>query len=674
MRIAHLAATTGLVLLVLATVAAATFSGQQQLRSGHYFAHHKHLTTLQHHLGAAQRGFKQQKATLVRTFGAQQANVSTNQTNSTTAPPATSSALLCLIQRQNISSRLDAKCGSSEDVSVLVDPSNNTQQATNAINRFCSQTCQDEINAIRREYPGCLTDEHRMVFDVLTISCQRINGTTCAQRIRAFDQLNCSDLNEASCSSTANKSCAWMTDINGDRSCEAVPTQASLQELCTPCLDKFMFLFGRLQGADMQRPLIALKDLICVKSGNRYCLPVFNAIDYRTFDIDPANNATLESINANISAACSDGDSKRCMTKVGLATAKVIRFENDNQFRSCLVQTSVSTCVNNWVAAERAAVQVEKALAFTCATNDAGLRCMSEFHTFIRHPCQQQFKTSACNATCGQVVTNFTARAGCCLDKYHRVAAQAINPARIPTNKGAAPPAGNLTWETNPMREINDLCANATGFNETSNRNMSSTPCAGASNAVRKELPLRGLLWAQIRSNTAFQAKLIYSLQTDLASAIGCLVEQIVNLTLSEDTAQALNASVQPRRQGNASTGTKASFSVSGDNNADATANSNAYDAGRSTLTLPLAAAAIQEDCSDCVAPPTAAPGQTPAPFSASDLFASLTGADAAISSNTTAAPSGGSGGGGDSSSSSTVVVAWAVVAATVVTVFFMAA
>jgi hypothetical protein len=450
-----------------------------------------------------------------------------------------------------------------------VDPSNNTQQATNAINMFCNQTCQDEVNAIRREYAGCLTDEHRMVFDVLTISCQRINGTTCAQRIRAFDRLDCSDLDEASCSSTANKSCAWMTDINGDRSCEAVPTQASLQELCTPCLDKFMFLFGRLQGADMQRPLIALKDLICVKSGNRYCLPVFNAIDYRTFDIDPANNATLESINANISAACSDGDSKRCMTKVGLATAKVIRFENDDQFRSCLVQSSVSTCVNNWVAVERAAVQVEKALAFTCATNDAGLRCLSEFHAFIRDPCQQQFKTSACNATCGQVVTNFTERAGCCLDKYHRVSVQVINPARIPTNKGAAPTAANLTWETNPLRPFNEYCSNATGFNATRTRDMASTPCAGASNATRKELPLRGLLWSRIQNNTAFQAKLIYSLQTDLAFAIGCLVDQIVNLTLSEDTAQALNASVQPRRQSsNASTGTKASFSVSGDNNA----------------------------------------------------------------------------------------------------------
>jgi hypothetical protein len=673
MRIAHPATTAGLVLLVLASVAAATFSGQQQLRSGHYFAHHKHLTTLQYHLGAAQRGFKQQKATLVRSFGAQQANVSANHTTPakpTAAPRPGNAGTRCVIERQNISDRLNAKCGSSDDVSTLVDPSNNTQQATNSINMFCAQTCQDEVNAIRREYPGCLTDEHRVVFDVLTISCQRINGTTCAQRIRAFDRLDCSDLDEASCSSTASKSCAWMTDINGARSCEAVPTQASLQELCTPCLDKFMFLFGRLQGADMQRPLIALKDLICVKSGNRYCLPVFNAIDYRTFDVDPANNATLESINANISAACSDGDSKRCMTKVGLATAKMIRFENDDQFRSCLVQTSVSTCVNNWVTVERAAVQVENALAFTCATNDAGLRCMSEFHTYVRNSCQQQFETGVCNATCGQVVTNFTARAGCCLEKYHRVVAEAINPARIPTNKGAKPAAANRTWETNPMRPINNLCANASGFNETRNRELSSAPCAGVSNTVRKELPLRGLLWAYIHNNTEFQAKLISSLQTDLASVIGCGVEQIVNLTLSEDTAQALNASVQTRRQSGASTGTKASFSISGDNNADATANSNAYDTGRSTLTLPLSAAAIQEDCGDCVAPPTAAPGQTPAPFSASDLFVSLTGADAAITSNTTAAPSGG----GDSSSGSAVVVAWAVVAATVATVFFVAA
>jgi hypothetical protein len=668
MRIAHLATTTGLVLLVLATVAAATFSGQQQLRSGHYFAHHKHLTTLQYHLGAAQRGFKQQKATLVRTFGAQQ---STDQTYSTTAPPTTSLVTLCLAQRQNISDRLIAKCGSIDDVSVLVDPSNNTQQATNAIDMFCSQTCQDEVNAIRTEYAGCLTDEHRMVFDVLTISCQRINETTCAQSVHAFDRLDCSDLDEASCNSTANKSCAWMTDINGDRSCTAVPTQASLQELCTPCLDKYVFLFGRLQGADMQRPLIALKDLICLKSGDRYCLPVFNAIDFSIFDDDPANNATLESINANISAACSDGDSKRCMTKVGLATANVIRFANDDQFRSCLVQSNVSTCVDNWASVERSAVQVEKLLAFTCATNDAGLRCLSELHAFIRDPCQQQFETSACNETCGQVVTNFTERVGCCADKYHPVVAAVINPARIPTNNGTPPTAANLTWENNAARPFVESCSNATGFNATRTREVASTPCVGASNATGKELPLLGLLWSRIQNNTAFQAKLIYSLQTDLAFAIGCGVEQIVNLTLSEDTAQALNASVQSRRQSGASTGTKASFNISGDNDTDATANSNAYDAGRSTLTLPLAAAAIQEDCGDCVAPPTAAPGQTPAPFSASDLFASLTGADVAISSNTTAALSGS--GDSTSGSGSAVVAAWALVAATAATVFFVA-
>jgi hypothetical protein len=243
--------------------------------------------------------------------------------------------------------------------------------------------------------------------------------------------------------------------------------------------------------------------------------------------------------------------------------------------------------------------------------------------------------------------------------------------ARLPSVVGysfiSRPPNPGVSMDEGFIQGFITACAsaNVTGYNAAELGALANTSCTGPTMTLpRKALSLKGIVWSEV-NGSVMRASIEASCRADVAGRLGVTESRIVDAALREDSSQTLalvlHHSGSSRRQSSnwtLSSGTKFTFQIGGDNDAEVMATAAAFDSAKASSSIPLPATAsmIINSCSSCVAAVAAPPGQTPAPVSTDNLFAAMTGGD---TSGTTWSPSAGS-----ISSASSAAVLGAVVAA----------
>jgi hypothetical protein len=627
--------------------------------------HGKHVKDVSSHftkVRALSRRFGAQQSSGVLQSGGVEVEVSGDMT------PA------CVQSLAQAEAKVKAACGDSEEsFGQLL----NASAPTSAITAVCAANCQTELKAARVSIAACSASSDELVgIDMVTSLCTMDNGQTCAARLRTWSALNDCSFFTTSSDCSNNTKCYWKTAPADDSfdgstysSCQPILNAATLQEVCTSCLDRLMLILGRQQGADGATLLIASKNLMCMKSGSTFCTPLLNSLDPRIIIIDMKNNMSGTELTGNVSAICANTDQKKCMQMAGVQAAAAIRAWGDFNYKQCVSGASwyASSCQSSWYSNEKIAIETEQQFQFLCSTNDAGNLCMNQLQTFIRVPCVKALETSGCNSTCAPVVQELVNSSRCCLRRFRDM--QNVRPdyARLPLVSGSD---GSITPPSNPsvstdegVQDFITQCASAnlTGYNATALGALANTSCSGPKAALpRKELSLKGIAWSQVNSSIVIKASIEASCRADVAARLGVTESRIVNASLQADSSQSLAVRrTSGRRQSSnwtTTTGTKFVFQVGGDSDAEVTANAAAFDSAQASnsIQLPATASVIINSCSTCVAAPAAAPGQTPAPVSTDNLFASMTGGDT----SGTTSPS------GSSSSAASAAVIGATVAA----------
>jgi hypothetical protein len=570
-------------------------------------------------------------------------------------------------------------CGDFSAFGAIFDASGNANQT--AINQMCADKCTSALSNARNNFGSCLGSASDLLgLDAVISMCQKVDGQYCIVKMQTFGKLSgCENFqSNATCVGATGKSCSWALQDDGTSKCQPNPTQADLQQMCSSCFDKFVVLIGRLAGTSsgssstktLIQTLMLAKQLLCVKSGNTFCYPVLIPVNGSILNADPKNQMPIDQILGNISTLCT-GDNKGCLPAYGTAIANIARLGADSSYRSCPYTTS--TCVSQWEQVYRGAAKIEKQLGGFCSTNDAGTRCIDEFQKYVKGSCMQSIFLASqptCNATCASDFQSFITRVGCCAWRSKDQSNVTVPADGIPAVSGVTNPQQYLSTSSkidDGIGQIAALC-NASGSSNFSLATINTTlntPCKGPSSMPTKSLKISGLVWDKIKSNSALRAELAQAATKDVAARLGVSTFNIINGTLVEDTTQKLAASTS-RRQTTGASGTKFQFQLGGQNDADVSAASSAFDsaAASNSVQLQSTATVLQNECTTCVASPVAPPGSTPAPVNQNNLFASLGGGD------TTGTGTGGSGSSPSSSAASVGVVAAVVAAAAIVACF----
>jgi hypothetical protein len=653
-------ATVGVTLLLMGFASGFGPSGAAKATEHMAALHGKHIKDVSTHLTKARA--------VSRRFGAQQSSSGVE----------TELSAACLQSLVQAYIKVQAACGSTDNFDQLL----NASAPTSAITAICAVTCQTELKAARVSYAACASIDGLVGIDMVTSLCTMENGRTCAARMRTWSALN--DCTEIVSSDVCrnNTKCQWARwKVSASyaeptySSCQPILNAATLQEMCTSCLDRLMLILGRQQGADFTTLVLASKNLMCLKSGSTYCTPMFNSLDARINDVDFESTMSGADLTANVTAMCSNAEQKKCMQMAGVQAAAVIRATGDHTYMTCLRTSylyATSSCQSSWYWNERAALETEQQIQFMCSMNDAGGLCLNQLQTFMRVPCVQDLRRSrTCNSTCAPVVQELVSTSRCCLRRYRDV--QNVRPdyARLPSVVGysfiSRPLNPSVSMDGGFIQGFISACAsaNVTGYNAAELGALANTSCTGPTMALpRKELSLKGIVWSEV-NGSVMRASIEASCRADVAGRLGVTESRIVDAALREDSSQTLalvlHHSGSSRRQSSnwtLSSGTKFTFQIGGDNDAEVMATAAAFDSAKASSSIPLPATAsmIINSCSSCVAAVAAPPGQTPAPVSTDNLFAAMTGGD---TSGTTWSPSAGS-----ISSASSAAVLGAVVAA----------
>jgi hypothetical protein len=603
---------------------------------------------------------------LSRRFGAQQ---SVQQSGDVEVEISGDMSPACVQSLAQAEVKVQAACGSFNNFDQLL----NASAPTSAITTICAANCQAELKAARVSFVACASSDELVGIDMVTSLCTTDNGQTCAARLRTWSALNdCSDFTTASrCRN--NTKCQWKTattDGSTYSSCQPILNTATLQEVCTPCLDRLMLILGRQQGADFTTLVIASKNLMCLKTGSTFCTPMFDSLDSRIITIDMKNNMSGVELTGNVSAICANTDQKKCMQMAGVQAAALMRTMGDYNYKQCVsgAYWYASSCQSSWYSNEKIAIETEQQFQYLCSTNDAGNLCMNQLQTFIRVPCVKALETSGCNSTCAPVVQELVNSSRCCLRRFRDSLNVRPDYARLPSVSGYAYITRPSNPSVSPDEGVQDFItqcasANLTGYNATALSALANTSCTGPTTATlpRKELSLKGIAWSQVNSSIVIRTSIEASCRADVAARLGLTESRIINASLQADSSQSLAVRrTTSRRQSSnwtTTTGTKFVFQVGGDSDAEVAANAAAFDSAQASnsIQLPATASVIINSCSSCVAAPAAAPGQTPAPVSTDNLFAAMTGGD---TSGTTSP--------GSSSSAASAAVIGAVAAAVV--------
>jgi hypothetical protein len=582
---------------------------------------------------------------LSRRFGAQQSS-GTQMSGDVEVEVSGDMSPACVQSLAQAEAKVTVACGSTKNFDQLL----NASAPTSAITAVCAANCQAELKAARVSFVACSAGSDELTgIDMVTSLCTTDNGQTCAARLRTWSTLNdCSDFTTASrCRN--NTKCQWKTATTDDSkdgssysTCQPILNTATLQEICTSCLDRMMLILGRQQGADFTTLVIASKNLMCLKSGSTFCTPMFDSLDSRITVIDGKNNMSGTELTGNVSAICANNDQKKCMQMAGVQAAALIRATGDYNYKMCIrgAYWYASSCQSSWYSNEKIAIETEQQFQYLCSTNDAGNLCMNQLQTFIRVPCVKALETYTCNATCAPVVQELVNSSRCCLRRFRDSMNIRPDYARLPSVSGYS-----ITRPSNPsvstdegVQEFITQCASAnlTGYNATALTALANTSCTGPTTATlpRKELSLKGIAWSQVNSSIVIRTSIEASCRADVAARLGLTESRIINASLQADSSQSLAVRrTSGRRQSSnwtTTTGTKFVFQVGGDSDAEVAANAAAFDSAQASnsIQLPATASVIINSCSTCVAAPAAPPGQTPAPVSTDNLFAAMTGGD----------------------------------------------
>jgi hypothetical protein len=576
------------------------------------------------------------------------------------------------------------ECGSINlDLDGLFALGNHSVAAKAEIDKFCKPSCLSAFNTAIRVYSECFPEELQTSISIVNSMCESHDGEYCAWRLRAVDQLTtCDDEdsrnnNQSRCeaNTTANRYCRWS---NKSSECGVVTTPALLQQACTPCYDRFVFLIARflrqsfgsnptpeqLDTLQLAQSMLTIqKNYYCAKHEQTWCQPLVEGLDERVYNIDPRNNVSLATVRENISNVCTS-TGKVCLNKVAGAQVDLLREYTDLTYRACMRAAASqrfqswrvnaeTQCISNYRHVYNAVARVAVDLTFMCRKNaQTGNNswCNPLAHEYVRHPCFSVVEGSKqCNATCATWLAGETTRLGCCWDRFAELSFESQYPdtvglpVRVAATFDAAPASGR-NYTHNPGRSTVEICANVSdnGFNATAARAQISAMCPTVA-AVRKELRLVGVRWNRFAANATLKAIMEAALRADMARTLGVAASAVVNGTLAADETQSLtsgagaNASASAsasasRRQDSSSTaGTKFDFQLVLDSSDDTAAAGARFDTAKSTNSIQATttASALTNECSDCVGSPTAAPGETAAPPPTGNLFAAIVGAPA---------------------------------------------
>jgi len=557
-----------------------------------------------------------------------------------------------------VPSEQQSACGTLSE-STLESVLDVTSNSTAGLDHICSDSCQNFLQSLPKRYPQCYPSETVSAFKFIGAMCQKQNGQYCAVTMKSVTKIDCSDYStQSTCNTAAGKDCAWKSQTTSygytTGTCQASPTTSTLTQICSPCLHRFVLLLGEMESGD-QSTYLNYMTVMCAKQGDTFCYPLFSNLDDRIWSISADNTMSLDAIKSNVSSICATSEARRCLATVGSATVAQQRLNNNKEYASCIKYSGSSygsSCVQNWLSGDRKAAAIAGDVNMFCSANDNSTLCLPLAHATVRSTAIVRLNYGyTCTSEYAANLTASIATLGCCINVLNRDQNTDFDPNQLPNGTKGLPTGTSVpnvtlpSWSTNPFRTWIARCSSVAGFNSTVQIAAANASCIGmTASPPRREVRLLGVLWASVNSNWGLKTNLQAGCVSDMSSAIGCSPSAI-NCSVVEDTSQSLSTSSSSRRAGGQS-GTKFQFTISGQNNADATANAQAFDTlqANNALTVPTTATTIQTDCSNCLAAGT----------SSSNLFSGLTGGQTSVTSS-------------PSSSANAVSVALATVLAVIV-------
>jgi hypothetical protein len=381
-----------------------------------------------------------------------------------------------------------------------------------------------------------------------------------------------------------------------------------------------------------------LRDLLCSKSDSgSFCYPIVQAADNRTLFLDPSNSMTIAEATDATNSACSSNN-RQCFTRFSYAISAILRAAAIEAFLRCLDTSSLLlVCIFGFATVMQAIQSIVIADRLRCTKNDAGQFCVPYAHEFVHNPCTTSIRaTHLCNQTCSDFGQDIVQRGGCCFQtfstilqadwdrnffpwttyQYYAFHSNHYYGDRATANLSLAV---NVSFEGNPAYPYWRWCP---ALNTDSFGNAINHSCTGMTNTPPvKVLPLRLIKWLALAGNLALRKRIEQSLCDDIARSMGIDRQWIVDGTLEQDTSVVLD---------DGSAGCKFTFKMSGSSNSDGSSNSASFDSMKSANTLVVSDAAqvILDECLACIGQPTTVAGQTAAPMSTTNLFASMVGQD----------------------------------------------
>lgn len=536
----------------------------------------------------------------------------------------------CLSAQVQVQLEARQKCGDFEELGEIFDVTSNN---TLSLDKVCSNDCQSFLLSLQSRFPSCISADATLGFKLINSMCAKENGQYCAQSLKSVQKIDCAYRTQSECSSGPRaRDCAWKWDYQSTYysygHCEVNPTNDTLTEVCTPCLNRFVLILGQQDSTYTQSIYHNYQNVLCSKQGNMFCYPLYANLDSRVWDVTPSNTLNLTTIQSNVSTICNNSNARRCLATVTAATVNQDRQENNADYISCVRYSGsypsyLQSCVTSWVSRERDATALEAHVNLFCSTNAANKQCLPLLHNLSRSPIITNlgYGNRCTNVSAGNL-TAMIADAGCCLDVLNSAQHTDFDPSKLPITRAnvTVPNATQPSWTTNPVYYYVASCASVSGFNATVQREAASVQCPVTvlSAPPQREVRLIGVLWEPIRTNATLQIKFVAACVSDISAAIGVSAATI-NCSVVEDSSQRLTSSLT-RRASSESSGAKFQFTISGTSDADAAENAQAFDTlqANSALTVPSTASTVSAQCSNCLA----------AGVSNTNLYAGLTGQD----------------------------------------------
>lgn len=508
-----------------------------------------------------------------------------------------------------VNAKITKDCG---DVSRVVSLTNITAAAEADVAALCAGTCVSRQVALMRQFPECIIDTETgatlpatAIAGLMEGACKLDNGTYCAVKLKAFGKFNCED--------RCYSSNSWCSGY-----CTPAVTTDRLNTLCSPCTEALTKNLGALSDeADL---LVGSLNLMCstanggaYTSSNPYCYPLAMNM-YTTFEADRSlpTNATMATYCAGSTAKCTD--------RVINAASALAVTDAKSTFVSCLTSYSysyyssyqTSYCLPTLERNLREAEQMRVAGNALCAQNANGDFCMWRIYDLI----------SDFTVGCTDVATDVTS-AGCCLPLWNdmvRLESTSFAATYLPSGTRTAKYYSYTTYNTTTFtythtslysrpsltraqQPANNLLTCSAVSNSSDFWALVESPCPSMLAAPPKREITVNLAWARVIADAALRANIEASLRADTAAAMGVAITRVINGSLAENTAVAIQLRSETRRATATGSGCKYVFNVDGASEAEATAAATRLDSAISagTFVTPTTSATVQTQCTECM-------------------------------------------------------------------------